>query len=46
MAEQAERDHPVLRHKLNGDIEMTNKIRGYTSSVLGLNYIEVKPETN
>ncbi len=37
---------PSYGHKLNGDIEMTNKIRGYTSSVLGLNYIEVKPETN
>jgi malate dehydrogenase (quinone) len=37
---------PSYGHKLNGDIEMTNKIRGYTSSVLQLDYIEVKPETN
>ncbi|BBI92206.1 malate dehydrogenase (quinone) [Serratia symbiotica] len=37
---------PSYGKKLNGDVEMTNKIRGYTSSVLGLNYIEVEPEAN
>lgn len=35
---------PSYGKKLNGDVEMTNKIRGYTSSVLGLNYIKVEPE--
>lgn len=35
---------PSYGHKLDGDVEMTNEIRRYTSSVLGLNYIEVKPE--
>lgn len=37
---------PSYGKKLNGDVEMTNKILGYTSSVLGLNYIEVEPEAN
>ncbi|MEH2921064.1 malate dehydrogenase (quinone) [Samsonia erythrinae] len=35
---------PSYGQKLDGNIEMTNKIRSYTSSTLGLNYIEVKPE--
>ncbi|GAA3883887.1 malate:quinone oxidoreductase [Gibbsiella dentisursi] len=35
---------PSYGHKLDGDVAMTNEIRRYTSSVLGLNYIEVKPE--
>ncbi|HEI8865742.1 malate:quinone oxidoreductase [Serratia sp. AKBS12] len=36
---------PSYGSKLNGDVEMTNKIRRYTSDVLQLNYIDVKPET-
>ncbi|WP_350238864.1 malate dehydrogenase (quinone) [Pectobacterium colocasium] len=35
---------PSYGQKLNGNIDMTNKIRSYTSSTLGLDYIEVKPE--
>ncbi|MCY9848666.1 malate dehydrogenase (quinone) [Pectobacterium jejuense] len=35
---------PSYGQKLDGNIEMTNKIRSYTSSTLGLDYIEVKPE--
>lgn len=35
---------PSYGQKLDGNIELTNKIRSYTSSTLGLNYIEVKPE--
>ncbi|QTF07693.1 malate dehydrogenase (quinone) [Brenneria izadpanahii] len=35
---------PSYGHKLDGNIEMTNDIRRYTSSTLNLNYIEVKPE--
>ncbi|MFI8415604.1 malate:quinone oxidoreductase [Serratia sp. NPDC078593] len=35
---------PSYGTKLNGNVEMTNKIRRYTSDVLQLNYIEVKPE--
>ncbi|WCG84279.1 malate dehydrogenase (quinone) [Pectobacterium sp. A5351] len=35
---------PSYGQKLNGNIEMTNKIRSYTSSTLGLDYIEVKSE--
>ncbi|MBJ7221421.1 MULTISPECIES: malate dehydrogenase (quinone) [unclassified Brenneria] len=35
---------PSYGQKLDGNIEMTNKIRRYTSSTLQLNYIEVKPE--
>ncbi|MGV2851951.1 malate:quinone oxidoreductase [Serratia odorifera] len=37
---------PSYGSKLNGDVEMTNKIRRYTSDVLQLNYIDVKPETH
>ncbi|MBD8451297.1 malate:quinone oxidoreductase [Serratia rubidaea] len=35
---------PSYGHTLNGNVEMTNKIRSYTSNTLQLNYIEVKPE--
>ncbi|ACX87237.1 malate/quinone oxidoreductase [Pectobacterium parmentieri WPP163] len=35
---------PSYGQKLDGNIEMTNKIRRYTSSTLDLDYIEVKPE--
>nr|WP_113865046.1 malate dehydrogenase (quinone) [Brenneria salicis]NMN91014.1 malate dehydrogenase (quinone) [Brenneria salicis ATCC 15712 = DSM 30166]RBP66508.1 malate dehydrogenase (quinone) [Brenneria salicis ATCC 15712 = DSM 30166]RLM32040.1 malate:quinone oxidoreductase [Brenneria salicis ATCC 15712 = DSM 30166] len=35
---------PSYDQKLDGNIELTNKIRRYTSSTLNLNYIEVKPE--
>ncbi|MBN3079497.1 malate dehydrogenase (quinone) [Pectobacterium polaris] len=35
---------PSYGQKLDGNIEMTNKIRSYTSSTLDLDYIEVKPE--
>ncbi|QOL15321.1 malate dehydrogenase (quinone) [Dickeya dianthicola] len=35
---------PSYGQKLEGNIELTNKIRGYTSSTLKLNYMEVKPE--
>ncbi|MFP1738589.1 malate dehydrogenase (quinone) [Lonsdalea quercina] len=35
---------PSYGEKLDGDIELTNKIRSYTSSTLKLNYMEVKPE--
>ncbi|KML66041.1 malate dehydrogenase (quinone) [Pectobacterium peruviense] len=35
---------PSYGQKLDGNIDMTNKIRSYTSSTLGLDYIEVKPE--
>ncbi|WP_029729626.1 malate dehydrogenase (quinone) [Dickeya dianthicola] len=35
---------PSYGQKLEGNIDLTNKIRGYTSSTLKLNYMEVKPE--
>lgn len=35
---------PSYGQKLNGDVEMTNRIRSYTSHVLQLNYVEVGPE--
>ncbi|EHD20721.1 MULTISPECIES: malate dehydrogenase (quinone) [Brenneria] len=35
---------PSYGQTLDGNIELTNKIRSYTSSALQLNYIEVKPE--
>ncbi len=35
---------PSYGKKLDGDIDLTNQIRRYTSYMLHLNYIEVKPE--
>lgn len=35
---------PSYGKKLNGDIDLTNQIRRYTSDTLHLNYIEMKPE--
>ncbi|GAB7195283.1 hypothetical protein OS11_15550 [Dickeya oryzae] len=35
---------PSYGQKLEGNIELTNKIRSYTSSTLKLDYMEVKPE--
>jgi len=35
---------PSYGQKLEGNIELTNKIRRYTSGVLNINYIEVQPE--
>ncbi|MCW2475846.1 malate dehydrogenase (quinone) [Candidatus Symbiopectobacterium sp. NZEC151] len=35
---------PSYGKKLDGDIDLTNQIRRYTSDTLHLNYIEVKPE--
>lgn len=35
---------PSYGQKLNGNIDLTNQIRRYTSETLHLNYIEVQPE--